>query len=331
MTPDALPGLLLLFVAAAGWYVAVRAAADAGGGSATRLAGAFALPAALTAVLAGARGQTDAAVAVPIGCALAALTLVRGVTLTSGPVAQPRRTGGRRGGLVLLPVAAVLVVVGLRGPVEPWHASLLLATGLAAVWAWRAHQPAGHAEKPPKTPRIVLLAGAVVVSAAAAMAALAVVGAAVRRTGYATEALLSSLLLSAMLVLPTVGVVALRVRQNRAGQALAAVQGYALLMLGVALPLAMLTWHAGQFAQSLQPPAVADASQIAELAGVATLPRTLSIPLRVWRLDAMLLLLLGVLGLPAALGRWRPGRIEGYGLILLYAAYATAVALRARG
>jgi hypothetical protein len=41
----------------------------------------------------------------------------------------------------------------------------------------------------------------------------------------------------------------------------------------------------------------------------------------VWRVDATFLMVLGMWLLPVSVGRWMPGRAEGVGLIVCYAAY----------
>jgi len=47
----------------------------------------------------------------------------------------------------------------------------------------------------------------------------------------------------------------------------------------------------------------------------------LNFPLIVWRVDSVMLILLGLMLVPISLGRWLPGKLEGVTLILLYAAY----------
>ena len=47
----------------------------------------------------------------------------------------------------------------------------------------------------------------------------------------------------------------------------------------------------------------------------------LNFPLIVWRVDSVMLLVLGLALLPMSLGRWLPRRAEGTLLILLYAVY----------
>jgi hypothetical protein len=48
----------------------------------------------------------------------------------------------------------------------------------------------------------------------------------------------------------------------------------------------------------------------------------MAFPMSVWRVDTILLVVLGVMLLPWGLGAWTPGRIEGGVLVLAYLAYA---------
>ena len=48
-------------------------------------------------------------------------------------------------------------------------------------------------------------------------------------------------------------------------------------------------------------------------------------PLTVWRIDTVLVLVLGFALLPLALGRWSLGRTEAGGLIVAYAVYLAVV------
>ena len=50
-------------------------------------------------------------------------------------------------------------------------------------------------------------------------------------------------------------------------------------------------------------------------------PPTVFMPLRLWRTDAVVLCLAALLLLPPAAGRYRLGKFEGAGLIVLYVIY----------
>ena len=60
------------------------------------------------------------------------------------------------------------------------------------------------------------------------------------------------------------------------------------------------------------------------LAPWATEPEWLPFPMAAWRLDAVLILIVGAVLLPVALGRWKLGRTEGVVLVVVYAAYLGA-------
>jgi hypothetical protein len=59
-------------------------------------------------------------------------------------------------------------------------------------------------------------------------------------------------------------------------------------------------------------------------------PPGLALPLRIWRVDAVLLCVVGLLLLPAAAGRFRVGRVEGVCLIIAYAIYLILSVLMSR-
>jgi hypothetical protein len=62
------------------------------------------------------------------------------------------------------------------------------------------------------------------------------------------------------------------------------------------------------------------------LAGVlhASESRATPYPLIVWRVDTVMLVVLGFAIVPVAAGRWLPGRLESMLLVLAYAAYLVA-------
>ena len=52
----------------------------------------------------------------------------------------------------------------------------------------------------------------------------------------------------------------------------------------------------------------------------------------VWRIDTVFLVAIGFFLVPIAIGRWTPGRREGFGLIIAYAIYVLlTTALNGRG
>ena len=95
---------------------------------------------------------------------------------------------------------------------------------------------------------------------------------------------------------------------------LAAVFGVVLLNLCLLLPGLILGWYLRQ-----------------RLVSPAQDPSGLPLPMAVWRVDMVVLVVLGMMLAPVALGHWRLGKIEGMALIVGYAAYliaATALGVR---
>ncbi|MEL7238063.1 MAG: hypothetical protein AAGK78_04310, partial [Planctomycetota bacterium] len=63
---------------------------------------------------------------------------------------------------------------------------------------------------------------------------------------------------------------------------------------------------------------------------IALLEVSVPAGVRLWRLDGLVLAVVGVLLLPVAAGRWRLSGFEGIGLLLLYAGYLVATTIVAR-
>jgi Ca2+/Na+ antiporter len=51
---------------------------------------------------------------------------------------------------------------------------------------------------------------------------------------------------------------------------------------------------------------------------------SLYFPMATWRVDAVVLMILAAAVLPAAAGRWRPGRGDGAMLLVIYIGYVLA-------
>jgi hypothetical protein len=138
-------------------------------------------------------------------------------------------------------------------------------------------------------------------------------GAASRRQGIEIDATFATLLVSAIVALPLIGI---GTRFAAAGQGLVAQRGMALMavcMICLAVPAAVLI-------------GVVQAAAEAREAGLAWKslimdPPTVFMPLRLWRTDAVVLCLAALLLLPPAAGRYRLGKFEGAGLIVLYVIY----------
>lgn len=135
---------------------------------------------------------------------------------------------------------------------------------------------------------------------------------------------------SPLLVLPLLAVGTDLAQRNQSGEACSACVGLALLNLLGLLPLLIVGW-AVRCVLTDGLPAAGYASVRAGVLQPASawfmrLP-SLPLPLTTWRIDAIVITVVGFALLPAALGRWRLGRIEAVALIAGYAAYLAVSAL----
>jgi Ca2+/Na+ antiporter len=330
-------GMLTLAGAVVLLYVATRVATGAllrpGEADPGRRALAQWLPIVLVTLLAVAQGHGGAAVAVIFATSVFGLSLVLGVVAVQAPVAPPV-VRWRRVWPFILPAGVLALLAGFRGHLTLTHALVFALQGLV-VWAvWR--EPRGAAEQmldfPPAHPlaggnpdgreswmRAVELALAVlaaVVGAWLAVRGVVHIGLTTRgvTAGVATVALLAP-----GVMLPMVATGSRLALRGQGSAAASAVVGVALLNLCVLLPAAILLWHGL--------PALAEWWR-PEAAGAWERGR-LVVPLGVWRVDSIVLIVLGLVLLPVALGRWSLGRREGLGLIAGYALYFVLTVLQA--
>jgi Ca2+/Na+ antiporter len=230
--------------------------------------------------------------------------------------------------------------------------------------------PTDPAEEHPQPPaarrsmlRMVQLLLAIAVAAVGAWALVHGATIGVRQVPRATEGLLAAAVLGPILILPIIGPCLALGTGGRVWAATGTQVGVALLNLCVLLPLVVGVWYAtpavkGLFQASRQvaaattqparpraaaPPTTAAAAQPARedftaaaaltraAAAAAAQARPLTFPLGIWRLDNVLLIVLGFILLPVALGRWTMGRGESVALLLGYGFYIVINAMVAVG
>jgi hypothetical protein len=169
--------------------------------------------------------------------------------------------------------------------------------------------------------------------------------------------LIAALILSPALLLSTIGTSSADASEGRFDDAVASLVGFMLLNLCAVLPLTTALWltrphwNAGLHRLVAATPPVAApvrttatttpsshpatrASAKAALVSDAaptdeTIPLHLPYPMAVWRVDTVLMIAVGLLLLPVALGRWSLGRAEGAGLIGAYVIYMILTTLMA--
>lgn len=334
------PGVIFVLAAAVTFYLAGKFAADAltvGGRSPTalRIAIAHFLPIAFVAIIAALAGNAFVAVGVVFATAVGALSLNLGVSVCSAdhPEAPPSTA---RAWAFLLPVTVMVFMAGFSASLTPMTAILLLAQGVFVIVVWTGrHEVASVGDEMPEpklsipSPRLAQLAVAIVLCIASGWLALNVSKHIGMETGIMSPGLIAAAVLSPLLMLPMFGTSSHLSQRGYSRASIEASIVLVLLNLCLLLPLCVAAWNARTilhpwFARLADP-------TIAEFASAQTITTTapsvettldsLYYPLVVWRLDTVILIVLSLMLLPTALGRWTIGRKEGFFLVVGYAFY----------
>jgi Ca2+/Na+ antiporter len=262
------------------------------------------LPIAATTLAAVVMRQPLMAIALIFGSTVASLSLVLGMTTYVAPIGQ--LPPERRLWPLVLPAGLFLLLAGFRGHFTWYHALMLLIMGgfFLAVWMERPSPEASPAVSNPPTPTVdpwfILLA----VLLAGSGAWMIVRGAVASSARMLTPELLGATILSPLLLLPSLGAGTMLAQNGHADRAVTSLCGTALLNLCLLLPIVILI----EFV----------------IGAIHGRPVSISFPLITWRVDTILLVVLGFALVPIAAGRWIPQRIEAILLVILYAAYLVA-------
>ena len=348
--------VVMVAVAATLLYTASRTAASAlagrgrPGGSASLRPGwrgvGHWLPIAATALVAAARGHADVAVALAFATSVCCLSFVLGVLLYLSPLHELPAT--RRAWPFVLPAALLSLIAGFSGHLNWIHALAMMLLGGALVSVWRdpalcepspAAPPFAEGSTDPVTTRV----GWYRAAEFALSVALAVVGGwyalnGVVRASAASHlfppATLAVVILSPLVTLPMLNPSPADAPRGETGSAVSTLVAVATLNLCALLPLLAIVWHVRT---ALAGPAVLPgAAQLSAATTRAVEPVSLwslfergsplPFPLPTWRVDAVVLTVLGFVLIPVSLGRWELRRAEAVGLILGYAVYLILVA-----
>lgn len=305
---------LILMLAATALYVGCRGAIDAAarpdGSDPGRRSAAQALPIAATAVAAILMRRPEIAVTVIFSSSVATLCLALGLSSYLSPmrVVPPRA----KTWAFLLPVTLLTFVAGFAGELNAIHATMLLLLGASILPVWFERTPADfHSARGEDATmawdgwRIAELVLSIVLAGVGASGAIKGTAAVAMQSSQLSPALVAAAILSPLLVLPSLGTSASVAQRGDSGPAAAALVGTVLLNLCLVLPLVILLQYAASYVS----------------AGAPRHFDALIFPAAVWRIENVILLILGLLLLPVALGRWFLGRGESILLILGYAAY----------
>lgn len=330
------PNVVLLF-SAAGLvvYIASRAAVDAltsaTDPSPGKMAVAQWIPIAWTAILATLLGHSEIGIGVVFSTSIAALALDLGVLTIMSPPPPEAHPPGARAWPFTIPAALLALLAGFSGSLSGWHALMMSLLGIAIwmVWTSTSDVPPSTAPSqyiPPRARRLnrwqFILA--IVIAGLGAYLGIQAIVAADARTRISTGGLVAAAVMSPLLVLPLLGTGAAAAQNGHMPSAMSTIVAVVLLNLCCLLPVvvvcnyvhdAVVAWRAGSHA----PLELLDAL------------RPVPFPLAVWRVDCVLLIVLGLFLVPVSLGRWTLKKGEGAALALVYTAYlfvSAAVVLR---
>jgi Ca2+/Na+ antiporter len=360
---------LVLYLAARAAVDALTSPADPLPG---RMAAAHWMPIAWAAVLATLAGHSDVGIAILLASSVAAMALVLGVLLCVSNEGDTGELPRAATWPFVVPAALLVLLAGFSGSLSWWHGLMLLALGacIAAVWTRKrgpndplpfAWIPGGsralssgpgfevssvsapdtaqnvstqsnpshlELESPQEKPNrhwATQLMLAIALGGVGAWMGYRGIMLADDRTRMASSGLVSLAVLSPLLVLSLLGTGAIAAHNRRMGAVQATIVGVVLLNLCLLLPLVILCHYIRQLILAW----LGGAHTLDALgAGLSAAP----FPIGAWRIDTMLLIVLGLMLVPVSLGRWKLGKLEGLGLVFIYAAYliaSTAIAIRA--
>lgn len=339
--------LALMFLAAAGWYASSRAAAEALAGDrvAPGLRGiAQWLPTAIAVVGALLAGRSEIAVSIIFASSVAAVTLVLGILTIAARHTHP--TLPRRIWAFILPVALILMLIGFSGGVRWIHVAILALEGLALLTLWNdapivrdedgatLHRVEAAPKRRSLVGATVLLLVAMLAGAVAAWAGILSAVDLSHRLELPNAALVAALMLSPALVLSMIGSGSILANDGRYDEIVHATVAYVLLNLLALLPVSAVMWmtrphwqpavnsaYASYAHRPTTLPTTAPATTQSQSDPEPPAAPALPYPIAVWRIDTVILVALGLLLLPVALGRWSLGLPEGYALIITYTIY----------
>lgn len=307
--------IALLAGAALAFYIASRLGAtalDHRGANPAGAAAAHWLPIAAVTITVLLFGFPHAAVSIIFGTSVACLTLVPGVTLLCAPQrpsrepwpVEPTEVNERRAWTMVLPAALLTVLAGFRGHFTLLHAGLLAIQGVVTLFVWTAPSQAQARDESPRRNLIAMgfqIVFWIALTSVGAYAAMHGIRDFASRLPHIATGLMGAVMISPILALPMIGSALSSSAQGRSGEVISTCVDCVLLNLCVLLPIAifMRHWRFGT-------------------------DEPLPFPMATWRVDSILLVILGAALLITSTKRWVPGKIEGAIGVLAFVLYMSA-------
>lgn len=282
------------------------------------------------------RDQPEGAVSMIFASSVACLTLALGTVLLSAPAPlSPDALADaphRRAWPMLLPAAVLALLAGFSARLTPKHALIFALQGVVALVLWsddrdaRAAAPHDVISSPTSAERSRGGAAPVVLEAILWIG-LSLTGGwlanraatdLIRDVPRLTVGIISAMMLAPAVTLPLIGTGLGLTRDGRPDSAVvSACVGCALMNLCALLPLTILAAHVVNAVR---------AGGVASLASAAWLnpgpnDPSLPFPMAVWRIDTVLLIVLGAIMLLISSNHWLPRRGEALVLLIVYGAY----------
>lgn len=345
--------LILLMIGLGLLYVSSRTAVDALVRSDDAAPGWRAvghhLPIAAVAIAGALLREPALAVGTLFGASVASLSLGCGAVAVTAEQRIDAPPEWRRLWPFVLVVSLLAMLAGLTGTLTPRHAIVFLAEGGVLWWLWR-DRPAGLPVIPKPRLRPVLLLLAIALSAVGAFAAARGATDLSQGARAVTLGTVAATMIGPLLVLPMLGSGSTLASRGAGGVAITSQVAVVLLNLCLWLPvvIGITYWQTAQ-AEALSAVAATQTTtqparrEVPAATEPATQPNpddeeptlglkepALVFPVIVWRVDTIVLLVLGLILFPAAIGRWSLGKRDGVIMLLVYVAYLMVVAAAGR-
>jgi hypothetical protein len=342
-----LGGAVALYTAS---LIAVRALAGSDPAQPGRRAVGHWLPIFAVAIAATVLRRADVAIGVIFATSVASLSLMLGILAYFAPLDEHPAT--RRGWPFVLPAALLSLLAGFTGALSMLHAGVLAILGLVVWSVWtepRTEGLEGFGDVPPaREPRpgaAMFFWVAVALSAAGGYLASAGAARASEWSRLLPAGLLAAAVLSPLLTMPMLATSSALAERGHSSSMAGTLVAVVLLNICVTLPTSVLVWHVQPGVTemlSLKPPAVTVSTQPEVDERYSTVEKPLlgvlgagaqpmPYPMTVWRIDTVLVMVLGFALIPVSLGRWSLGKTEAGGLIVGYAVYLGVTMWFARG